>query len=242
MLLMLDFHREFDPPMSRTQNGHAKAIRADTTRYSAQPDRLSRNPVDYHAVRFYDSDASLAGIVSDFLSEGFAQGSLGMVIATPSQRTSIVQALTDRSLDVVALQRSHDLQLLDAEETLRTFMTDGQPNPRHFRNQMCRMLEELCGDRANCPVRIFGQMVDVLWQRGERDAAIRLEVLWNELARTEAFSLLCGYAIGTFYKDTGVEEICAHHSHVVSPDGKATRVAAVARDSTRRQRGRRDGG
>jgi hypothetical protein len=68
-------------------------------------------------------------------------------------------------------------------------------------------------------------MVDVLWQNGEGDAAIRLEVLWNELARTKAFSLLCGYSVGHFYKDASFDEICAQHSHIVSADGNANRVA-----------------
>jgi hypothetical protein len=70
-------------------------------------------------------------------------------------------------------------------------------------------------------------MVDVLWQQGQRDAAIRLEVLWNQLAQSQAFSLLCGYAIGNFYKDAGFKDICGHHSHIVSDDGKATRFGQV---------------
>jgi len=44
-------------------------------------------------------------------------------------------------------------------------------------------------------VRAYGEMVDVLWQRGERDAAIRLEEFWNDLARLQTFSLLCAYCI-----------------------------------------------
>jgi hypothetical protein len=68
-------------------------------------------------------------------------------------------------------------------------------------------------------------MVDVLWQDGEHDAAIRLEVLWNQLAQTEAFSLLCGYAMGHFYKDAHRDEIYGQHSHIVSADGKANDVA-----------------
>jgi hypothetical protein len=68
-------------------------------------------------------------------------------------------------------------------------------------------------------------MVDVLWKKGERDAAIRLEMLWNQLSHIEAFSLLCGYAMGDFYKDANVDDICRQHSHIVSADGKADCVA-----------------
>jgi hypothetical protein len=182
-------------------------------------------PAEYHAVRFYESEKSLARIVAEFLHEGFDGGSPGIVVATADLRAAILQELTDRSLDVVELQRSHDLLLLDAEETLSAFMTGGQPDARKFKDRMCHLIQGMCGDRADCTVRIFGQMVDVLWKGGERDAAIRLEVLWNQLAQTEAFSLLCGYAIGNFYKDANFADICGQHSHIVSADGKSNRVA-----------------
>jgi hypothetical protein len=64
-------------------------------------------------------------------------------------------------------------------------------------------------------------MVDFLWQQGKWDLAIRLEMLWNQLANTRRFSLLCGYAIGPFYKDAHVDRVCAEHTHVISSDGSA---------------------
>jgi len=45
---------------------------------------------------------------------------------------------------------------------------------------------------------------------------IRLEMLWNQLAMTHDFSLLCGYAMGNFYKHAGMREVCAMHSHVIA--------------------------
>lgn len=185
----------------------------------------SSAPPQYHAVRFYESDKSLARIVAEFLHEGFDDGSPGIVVATPVQRAAIIRELTARSLDVVELQRSHDFLLIDAKQTLSTFMVDGKPDANKFKDQMCQVIGKICRGRSDCTVRIFGQMVDVLWQEGKRDAAIRLEVLWNQLAHTEAFSLLCGYAVGNFYKDANFEDICGQHSHVVSADGKAKSVA-----------------
>ncbi len=192
-------------------------------------------PAEYHAVRFYESDRSLARIVAEFLHEGFDGGSPGIVVATAGQRAEILRELTGRSLDVAELQRSHDLLLLDAAETLSAFMIDGKPDARKFMDQLCQVIERVRRGRTNCTVRIFGQMVDVLWQRAERAAAIRLEVLWNQLAQTEAFSLLCGYTMGNFYKDASFEDICGQHSHIVSAGGKANRVASTVCDSNRRR-------
>ena len=179
----------------------------------------------YHAVRFYDSDRSLARIVADFLEEGFAGGTPGIVVATAKLREEIVGEFRDRSVDVVGLERSHGLLWLDAQETLSSFMIDGRPDAGAFKNHMCQVIEQVCRDRSDCTVRIFGQMVDVLWQDGERDAAIQLEMLWNQLAQTEAFSLLCGYAMGHFYKDAHVADICGQHSHIITGDSKTNRVA-----------------
>jgi hypothetical protein len=179
----------------------------------------------YHAVRFYDNDKSLAQIVAQFLSDGFAAGNPGIVVATPAHRGAILRELVAKSLDVVQLQRSHDLVMLDAQETLSIFMTNGRPEAEAFKNSMCEVIKTACRGRLDCTVRIYGQMVDVLWKSGQQDAAIRLEMLWNQLANTQAFSLLCGYAMGHFYKDANFQEICGHHTHVVSADGEMSAVA-----------------
>jgi hypothetical protein len=200
----------------------------------SQPRSSTR--AQHHAARFYENDSSLARIVADFLHQGFDRGHPAIVVATADLRAEIIQALTDRSCDVVALQRSSELVLLDASATLCTFMIDGTPDARTFSDQFCQLIESVCRGRTDCTVHIFGQMVDVLWQQGEREAAIRLEVLWNQLAQTKAFSLRCGYSIGNFYKDAGLEDVCDQHSHIVSADRKAPRVRAMA-DRDRRRRG-----
>jgi hypothetical protein len=178
-----------------------------------------------HGVRFYENDESLAQTVAQFLSAGLAAGHPGLVIATPAHRGAILKELVGRSLDVVQLQRSDDLVLLDAKETLSTFMTDGKPDADAFTNRMCELVKRAYRGRSNCTVRIYGEMVDILWKNGQQEAAIRLEVLWNQLANTQAFSLLCGYAMGHFYKDANFEEVCRHHTHVVSADGTMSAVA-----------------
>ena len=180
---------------------------------------------EYHAVRFYESDRALSRIVAQFLHEGFEAGNPGIVVAKPAQRGAIVRELSKRSVDVAQLLRSNDLVLLDAKDTLSTFMTNGKPDAGKFKDTMCELITRVCRGRADCTIRIYGQMVDVLWQTGKHDAAIRLEMLWNQLANTHTFSLLCGYAMGPFYKSANFADICSHHTHIVSADGCAAAVA-----------------
>lgn len=112
----------------------------------------------------------------------------------------------------------------DAGETLASFMVEGMPDPLRFRNRLIPMIEQASRGRAKCVIRAYGEMVDVLWKDGQTAAAIRLETLWNQLAQTHAFSLLCGYSIGNFYKGASRDDICKQHTHVVSDHGSAAPV------------------
>src|SRR5438045_6920321 len=143
-------------------------------------------PPRYHAVRFYENEQSLSHIVAEFLGDGLATGTPGIVVATPAQRAAIVRALVARGIDVVRLQHSGDLVLLDAEQQLSLFMTNGRPDAARFRNCMCEVINGARRGQSNCVTRIYGQMVDVLWKDGQQEAAIHLEMLWNQLANTEA--------------------------------------------------------
>lgn len=186
-----------------------------------------RRSSHHHAVRFYEDDTSLCRIVAGFLGDGLAAGQPGVVIAVPSHCEGISQGLRALSFDVDRLRHSGDLMLLDAEETLSTFMKDGRPDSAAFRESVGGLLDNVTGGRRSVTVRAFGEMVDCLWRNDAADAAIRLEVLWNELANTRAFSLLCAYSMGNFYKHGAYEDICGQHTHVVSGAGQPTPVGVA---------------
>jgi hypothetical protein len=179
----------------------------------------------YHAVRFYDNEKSLAKVVAEFLADGLTDGAPGIVVATPAQCAAIIRQLGARGLDVVSLKQSDDLVLLDASDTLSSFTANGKLDARAFNDNLCAVIERACRGRTDCTVRIYGQMVDILWKEGKRDLAIRLEMLWNQLANTQRFSLLCGYTVGPFYKNAHFGDVCGQHTHVLAADGAATAVA-----------------
>ena len=54
----------------------------------------------------------------------------------------------------------------------------------------------LCRRRSRArPISAFGEMVAILWSKGNAEAAIRLEQLWNDLAQIHFFSLRCAYPL-----------------------------------------------
>ena len=175
----------------------------------------------HHAVQFYGSDQSLCATVGGFISEGLVSGQPAIVIATPMHTAAILDDLRRRLIDVEQAKRIGDLVCLDAEETLAAFMASEMPDAEAFRTHVGEALTQTLGGRVRTPVRAYGEMVDVLWKKGHAAAAIRLEVLWNELAATHAFQLLCGYSMGNFYKQAEYfEQVCQQHTHVVADDSK----------------------
>ncbi len=176
-------------------------------------------PTHHHAVQFYGTEASLFNTVATFLTEGLVSRHPAIVIATPAHRNGILEHLSARLIDCPKALREGDLLLLDAEEILDLFMIGGMPDPDLFEANVGRLVQQSLNGRKRVVLRAYGEMVDVLWKQGRTDAAIQLEMFWNRLAATYDFALLCGYAMGSFYKQTQhVDEICALHSHVVATD------------------------
>ena len=170
----------------------------------------------HHAVQFYGTDASLFATVAGFLGDGLISHQPAIMIATPAHRVAIETHLCSRLIDCEAAKREGELLILDAEDTLSLFMVDGQPHPGMFEDNVGRLIDQTLAGRKRTTIRAYGEMVDVLWKRGETEAAINLEILWNKLAVKYDFALLCGYAMGSFYKQTEqLEQIAALHSHVI---------------------------
>jgi hypothetical protein len=191
---------------------------------------VDRGAVHHHAVQFYGDETELFKTIGTFLSEGLIGGQPAIVIATPDHAAAIQDALGSHLIDVARARHLGDLVLLDAEGTLATFMHNGLPDKVLFKRHVGSLMEQAVRGRAHTPIRAYGEMVDVLWRRGQTDAAIRVEILWNELATLHSFSLLCGYAIGNFYKETSrIDDVCRQHTHVIGGD-------AIALDGDRRPR------
>jgi hypothetical protein len=160
-------------------------------------------------------------LVGGFLAEGFSAAQPAIVIATVEHRLGILNCLRSSGHDPEALEAAGQLVFLDANETLAAFMVDGMPDATKFRAAIVPVIDAVASRVLDTQVRAYGEMVDVLWKAGRTVAATKLEMLWNDLARDRRFALLCGYAMGNFYKDAAVEDICSHHSHVFSPSGEA---------------------
>jgi KaiC/GvpD/RAD55 family RecA-like ATPase len=176
---------------------------------------MRTKPRHEHVVQFYGSDRSLVTTVAGFLAEGLAVGEPAIVVATSAHCAGIVAALGELLIDCGRAVRNGDLILLDADATLDLFLVGNTPSPELFEENLGRLIEQATNGRETV-VRAYGEMVDVLWKQGRSEAAINLEILWNALSLKYHFTLLCGYAMGSFDKQTArLKDVIAQHTRVI---------------------------
>jgi PAS domain S-box-containing protein len=178
-----------------------------------------------HLVQFYETDSFLAEAVGRFIGDGVRSGEPAVIIATRPHREAFTKHLLANDIPVPRAIRDGRLVMLDAEETLRLFVVGGAPDWRRFEQSVGQVLERLAHTSPGRSIRAYGEMVDVLWRAGQQGAAIVLEEMWNDLRGHHEFELLCAYVVDSFYKQNGISEICATHSHVLPPERSGGKCA-----------------
>jgi hypothetical protein len=175
-----------------------------------------------HAVYFYEEDAFLIDNVAHFVKKGLEQKETVIVVATAEHRHDLKNKLMDENLIGLLAPTGTNYWTLDASTTLSLFLLDGWPDERLFLKVIGQIIESAT---LGAPVRIYGEMVAVLWAEGNHRAAIRLEELWNLLAIRRDFSLLCGYPSSAFQGPDTVlayQDMCACHSQITGGRASST--------------------
>jgi signal transduction histidine kinase len=181
-----------------------------------------------HVVQFYSEDRSLIETLGRFIGSALQAGDAAIVVATEAHRHGLAEELKARGIDVSSAIEQGRYVSLDAVETMEQIMLDGWPDETRFANHIGGVISRarLAAEarRSNGSLIIeprvvaFGEMVALLWAEGRHPCAIRLEQLWNDLAKTHLFSLRCAYPMGGFHLQEHSEpflEICTEHSAVI---------------------------
>jgi hypothetical protein len=169
-----------------------------------------------HVVLFYRDEQELTERVSGFLLTAVQDGGVAIVAATPDHRRSFAGRLAAAGVDVAAARERGSYLALDAGETIRGFMVADWPDPASFWLVMSPLLRQAA--KAGQPVRVFGEMVSLLWDAGLVNAAIEVEALWNELGHQYPFSLLCAYPaqpVSCSHHLDALTEVCRIHTEVI---------------------------
>jgi len=168
-----------------------------------------------HVIQLYTDEAFLTRAISEFIGSGLAQGEGAVVIARPEHAAAVTHVLDGR-MDIAAAQARTQLVILDAQGCLDQFMVDGRPDANRFFAIAGAVLDRVAA--AGYPrMRLFGEMVDLLWDHN-LPATLELEELWNQVLAARRVSLLCAYQIDNFdrHAHRGVlHQLSRTHSHLV---------------------------
>jgi hypothetical protein len=182
-----------------------------------------------HFVQFYEKEKFLIQAIATYVAQGFVESHSAILILTSHHRAALEKKLMAGGVDPLEYQRRGQYYIYDAAETLSCFMIDGHPNPRRFRATIEPIIQ--VASQHGSSVRAFGEMVAILWAQGQKNAAIELEILWNDLMENVGFALLCAYPIQNFTEDEKSRElrhICRAHNCVIPHEGYCDPFASAA--------------
>jgi hypothetical protein len=172
-----------------------------------------------HFVQVYDEDEVLVKAVAEYAADGLWQGQRAIVIAAADHVCELKNRLKELSVDVASALVTRQLTLLDADETLGKFMRGDSPDPTLFDAVVGETVR--WAGASGRGVRAFGEMVAILWARGNTTGAIEVEKLWNALSEKTKFTLFCGYPSACFCDEQmgkTLADVCAAHSRVIPPE------------------------
>jgi hypothetical protein len=164
-----------------------------------------------HGVEIYTRDEDLVDSVVSFFAAGIAAETPGAVIATSDHAAAITWGLGERGLD------SSRLFFLDAHQALDSIYEDGAISLSAFDRVVGGFLD-LARRNGTGPIRVFGELVDLVWRRGDMASALLLERLTEEVVASQPIAVLCGYRLDVFDAELQREAlpaICNCHTHVL---------------------------
>jgi hypothetical protein len=178
-------------------------------------------PVD-HFVWFYEERAHLIEQVAAYAADGLRAGESVVLVATADHLVDIAKHLDTMSVDTTRLAT------YDAAATLHRFYRDGAIDREAFNATIGTLVKTAA---AGNRVRIFGEMVALLWEDGAVHAAVQLEALWCQLREEVGFQLMCAYPSGLMLDEhlhAPANAVCELHSEIyLGETGEASSAMRV---------------
>jgi hypothetical protein len=188
-----------------------------------------------HIVQLYQDEEFLNRAVCRFAGAGFANGEGIILFPTLTHWNAMRPRLEAEGVDVRAAQERGQLTVVDANELLPRFMRDTMPDSPIFNDVLGEILGQARAGGSYQRVRLWGEMVDVLWERGDVTASMSLEDLFDQLGRKRDFSIFCSFLMDNFNGDVHAHmlpRLGTNHSHLIPVEDYA-RLERVVGDALR---------
>ncbi len=173
-----------------------------------------------HVLQIYENDGVFLDTLAGFVGGGINAGDCCIVIATTVHLEALESRLTNYGIQVHDLISESRYIPLNAEETLSKFMVNDWPDEALFNKTISGVIEKSGGSDRR--IRAFGEMVALLWAKGNNGATVQLEYLWNKFCEKQSLCLFCAYPKSGFTDDIGrsVMHVCHSHSKMIGETNK----------------------
>ena len=169
-----------------------------------------------HLVQFYDTEDELVEAVVPYLAAGLDEGEAVLVMATERHRLAFEQQLAATGRGIEQAFAAGTYVAVDASAILRYLRPEGggDPSGEDFDATIGMLVRR--HQREGRPLRVYGEVVGMLWDEGDVSGAIALEAMWNELQEQTQFKLFCGHPGPAATQRLEVmEHVCRAHSRVL---------------------------
>jgi len=188
-----------------------------------------------HIVQLYQDQDFLNRAVCRFAGAGLANGEGVILVSTLSHWNGFHAQLEAENVDVRAAQKRGQLTVVDAAELLPRFMRDAMPDPPVFRRVFGDVLGQARARGSYQEVRVWGEMVNVLWERGDVAGSMNLEDQFDQLGKKSDIAIFCSFLMDNFNGDVHehmLPRLGTNHSHLI-PVEDYTRLERAVDDALR---------
>ena len=184
-----------------------------------------------HVVQLYQDQDFLNRAVCRFAAAALANGEGVILVPTVEHWNGFRPRLIAEGVDVEAAQKRGQLTIVDADETLPRFMRDGMPDSPVFLGLAADVVARARDGGRFPKVRWWGEMVNILWERGDVAASMNLEDLFDQLAHKHDIAIFCSFQMDNFNGEIHTRmlpRLGENHSHLIPVEDYARLERAVA--------------
>jgi hypothetical protein len=184
-----------------------------------------------HIVQLYQDQQFLNRAVCRFAAAALASGEGIILVPTISHWDAFRPRLEAEGVDVRAAQSRGQLTIVDAENLLPCIMRDAMPDSPLFLGLAADVIARARGGGKYPKVRWWGEMVNLLWERGDVAASMSLEDLFDDLANGQDIAIFCSFLMDNFSGDVHARmlpRLGENHTHLIPVEDYARLERAVS--------------
>jgi len=184
-----------------------------------------------HIVQLYQDEQFLSRAVCRFAVSAINHGEGVILVPTSAHWNALRPRLEAEGVDIRAAQSCGQLTVVDADKLLPQFMRNAMPDAPLFLGLAGETVAQARGGDRFTKVRWWGEMVNVLWERGDVAASMGLEDLFHKLAHDREIAIFCSFLMDNFDGDVHARmlpRLGQNHSHLIPVEDYARLERAVA--------------